>query len=146
MFSRKNIPKLQNKLYKFLWSLPLKVLSDFMRNHNKIISSAKSGMTKMIWKIGSFSLPIFTFSFLQNYHTGFRSRSREPAIKIDGSETLRHPVYIIARVNESIYFLITLGTLVKSLFTNLLYIWALGAGSRRLRNPIITSIFSCQSL
>ena len=26
---------------------------------------------------------------------GFRSRSREPAIKIDGSETLRHPVDIL---------------------------------------------------
>ena len=26
---------------------------------------------------------------------GFRSRSREPAIKIDGSETLRHPLDIL---------------------------------------------------
>ena len=40
--------------------------------------------------------------------------------------------FIIARINESIYFLITLGTtLLKSLFTNLLYIWALEAESRR---------------
>ena len=64
-------------------------------------------------------------------------RVSEPAIKIDGFETLRHILYryIIAHVNESIYFLITLGTLLKSLFTNLLYIWALGAGSRRLQNP-----------
>ena len=43
--------------------------------------------------------------------------------------------YIIARVNESIYCLITLGTLLKSLFTNLPIFWALGAGSCRLRNP-----------
>ena len=27
--------------------------------------------------------------------TGFRSRSKEPAIKIDGSESLRHPVDIL---------------------------------------------------
>ena len=43
--------------------------------------------------------------------------------------------YIIARVNESIYFLITLGTLLKSLFTNLLYfeLWEPGAvGSETL--------------
>ena len=40
--------------------------------------------------------------------------------------------YIIARVNESIYFFITLGTLLKSLFTNLLYfeLWEPGAGSK----------------
>ena len=42
--------------------------------------------------------------------------------------------YIIARVNESIYFLITLGTLLKSLFTNLLY-FDLWDQNRRLRNP-----------
>ena len=42
--------------------------------------------------------------------------------------------YIIAQVNESIYFLITLGTFLKSLFTNLLYIfWEPGAvGSETL--------------
>ena len=43
---------------------------------------------------------------------GYKNRLRNP-------ETPYR--YIIARVNESIYFLTTLGTLLKSLFTNLLY-------------------------
>ena len=55
------------------------------------------------------------------------------------SRRLRNPEtpcrYIIARVNESIYFFITLGTLLKSLFTNLLNfdLWEPGAvGSKTL--------------
>ena len=52
-----------------------------------------------------------------------------------GAGRLRNPEtpcgYIIARVNESIYFLITLGTLLKSLFTNILY---LSFGSREPRS------------
>ena len=62
--------------------------------------------------------------------SGFRSRT-EP-------EPCR---YIIARVNESIYFFITLGTLLKCLFTNLLYYELQEPRSRepsqnrRLRNP-----------
>ena len=50
--------------------------------------------------------------------------------------------YTIARVNESIYFFITLGTLLKSLFTNLLYfdLWEPGAaepgaGSKSTSRP-----------
>ena len=37
--------------------------------------------------------------------------------------------FIIARINESIYFLITLETLLKSLFKNILYfeLWEPGA-------------------
>ena len=56
--------------------------------------------------------------------------------------------YIIARVNESIYFLITLGTLPKSLglalFTKLQYfeLWESGASykNRRLRNPAYSTL------
>ena len=54
-----------------------------------------------------------------------------------GAGRLRNPEtpcrYIIARVNESIYFLITLGAVLKSLFTNLLYfeLWEPGAAEPR---------------
>ena len=54
--------------------------------------------------------------------------------------------YIIARDNERIYFLITLGTLLKSLLTNLLYfeLWEPQshepAQNRWLRNPKYTYI------
>ena len=57
-----------------------------------------------------------------------------------GAGRLRKPEtpcrYIIARVNKSIYFFITLGTLLNSLFTNLLYfeLWE-PSQIRRLRNP-----------
>jgi hypothetical protein len=64
------------------------------------------------------------------FKVGFRSRSREPAIKIDGSEILRHPVDILLlELMKAYIFLITLGTLLKSLFTNLLYfkLWEPGA-------------------
>ena len=49
--------------------------------------------------------------------------------------------YIIARVSESIYFLITQGTLLKSLFTNLLYfeLWE-PTQNRQLRNPSLNHI------
>ena len=57
-------------------------------------------------------------------------RSREP----DGSKTLRHPVDILLLdlMKAYVYFLITLGTLLKGLFTNLLYfeLWDPGAGSK----------------
>ena len=48
----------------------------------------------------------------------------EPAIKIDGSETLRHPVDNIDRVNESIYFFDHSRNITKKfgpLFMKLLY-------------------------
>ena len=46
--------------------------------------------------------------------------------------------YIIARVNESIYFFITLRNISKKFFSRIYYILSFGsrgAGSRRLRNP-----------
>ena len=57
-------------------------------------------------------------------------RSREPAIKNDGSETLRQPVDILLlELMKAYIFFMTLGTLLKSLFTNLLYFepWEPGA-------------------
>ena len=54
---------------------------------------------------------------------GFRSRSREPAIKIDGSEPRRHPVNILLlELIKAYIFFITPGAFLKSFFTNLLYI------------------------
>ena len=73
---------------------------------------------------------------------GFRSRSREPAINIDGSETLRHPVDILLLEVIKANFFYHSRNITKKfgpLFTKLLYfeLWEPGANykNRRLRNP-----------
>ena len=59
-------------------------------------------------------------------------RSREPAIKIDGSEPLRHPVDILLLelMKAYKYFFITLGTLLKSLGLHSRSYYILSFGSR----------------
>ena len=74
-------------------------------------------------------------AFLQS---GFRSRSREPAIKIDGSKTLRH---LLLELMKAYIFYHSRNITKKCgpLFTKLLYfeLWEPGASykNRRLRNP-----------
>ena len=68
-----------------------------------------------------------------NYQCGRKSRVSEPESEAGRLRNHETPCrYIIARVNESIYFFITLGTLLKSLFTNILYfkLWEPGAVSK----------------
>ena len=69
-------------------------------------------------------------------------RSREPAIKIEGSEPLRHPVDILLlELMKAYIFLITLalGTLLKSLglYSRSYYILSFGSREPRSREPAI---------
>ena len=117
------------------------------RKYNTWLSSIP-----FIWLI-RFSMAISLFLKFSCCSIAFLSKNNPLLIFLDHrgrvsepeAGRLRNPEtpcrYIIAQVNESIYFFITLGTLLKSLFTNILYfeLWEPQSRepsqNRRLRNP-----------
>ena len=84
-------------------------------------------------------------SFFQGFEAGAGSREQKPE-----AGRLRNPQtpsrYIIARVNESIYFLITLGTLLKSLGLYILYFELLEPGASTAPKPQLKVFFEQQTI
>ena len=115
-------------IHPFFKKLPLKTVHCIVSYHTFCQNNKDENVNRFTVK-GDFLVRVVIKDDVLK--TGFRSR--EP----DGSNTLRHPVDILLlELMKAYIFFITLGTLLKSLFTNMLYfeLWE-KSQNRRLRNP-----------